>query len=193
MPTLSDSQIAAVLRTAGFPADQIGIGVAIAKAESGGRTDALNTKNRNGSWDAGLMQVNSIHGYSQRQLFDPTFNASASLKIFRAAGSKWTPWSTYNNGAYRTHLAQGNIAAGGGGANVPPPSSSGSVASPVNLLPDVGGLFATILDPKTWIRIGLMMFGGLLILAAAWQMTGAGGMVIKTAKGIVSARTGGIL
>jgi hypothetical protein len=160
MATLTDAQIAGVLRSAGFPANQIATGVAIALAESGGRTDAVNTANRNGTWDAGLMQVNSIHGYTQSYLFDPGNNARASLKIFQAAGNRWTPWSTYNNGSYRRYIARGTAAAGAApDAAAPPagsPPSTGDAPSNESLdRLSSGGL---------WLRLGAYL-GGVILLA----------------------------
>ena len=32
---------------------------------------------------------------------DPLFNAKAALAIYRGAGNKWTPWSTFTSGAYK--------------------------------------------------------------------------------------------
>lgn len=192
MPTLSDAQIAAALKQGGFPADQIGIGVAVALAESGGRTDALNTANRNGTWDAGLMQVNSIHGYSQQYLFNVQNNVAAALKIYKEAGNKWTPWATYNSGRYRIYLARGNAAAGKPAAALP---NTGNPDDTINRNPvDSGdGIFDAIFSATTWKRIGLFLLGGILMLFGLYQMTGVGGLIIKTAKGVVSARTGGIL
>lgn len=79
------------------------MGVAIALAESGGRTQALNTSNRNGSTDHGLFQINSVHKalLEQYDWKDPVQNAKMALRIYRDAGSKWTPWSVYKSGSYR--------------------------------------------------------------------------------------------
>lgn len=56
----------------------------------GWNTKATN-QNRNGSWDAGIFQINSIHGYSQEYLFNPENNIKAAKKIFDGRG--WTSWS----------------------------------------------------------------------------------------------------
>lgn len=48
-------------------------------------------QNRNGSWDAGIFQINSVHGYSQEYLFNPENNIKAAKKIFNGRG--WTSWS----------------------------------------------------------------------------------------------------
>jgi soluble lytic murein transglycosylase-like protein len=51
---------------------------AIAMQESGGRPDAINRSNANGSYDIGMMQINSFwlprlarHGIQEKDLFDP--------------------------------------------------------------------------------------------------------------------------
>ncbi len=101
--TLTRAQIADVMREAGWNESDIPMGVAIALAESGGRTAALNTSNSNGSRDYGLFQINSVHKalldrYDWR---DPVQNAAMARKIFEDAGRKWTPWSVYKSGSYK--------------------------------------------------------------------------------------------
>ncbi len=56
----------------------------------GWNTKATN-QNRNGSWDAGIFQINSVHGYSQQYLFNPENNIKAAKKIFDGRG--WSSWS----------------------------------------------------------------------------------------------------
>jgi lysozyme-like protein len=55
MPVLTGPQVAAALKQAGFDGENLVIGIAVAKAESGWRTDATN-RNTNGTIDRGLMQ-----------------------------------------------------------------------------------------------------------------------------------------
>src|SRR5690606_38269312 len=55
-------QIAQIARNAGFTGQSIVYAVAVCLAESGGRPNAINDKNTNGSIDRGLWQINSIHG-----------------------------------------------------------------------------------------------------------------------------------
>lgn len=50
--------------------------------ESSGNPLAHNgTMNADGSWDHGLMQVNSVHRFSQQQLSDPEFNIRQGMQI----------------------------------------------------------------------------------------------------------------
>lgn len=114
MPTkLSRAQIANAMRRAGWPESAIPIGVAVALAESGGNPRAVNRANRNGSADYGLFQINSIHKtiLASGDRYDPVDNARMALRVYKDAGSKWTPWSVYKHGTYRkyyTGKADGN-------------------------------------------------------------------------------------
>lgn len=75
-----------------FPEDP-DTAVAIAKCESGMRENAFNGKNRNGSWDAGVMQINSVHGYSKEFLFDVDNNLKVARKLYDHSG--FNPWVCY--------------------------------------------------------------------------------------------------
>lgn len=80
---------------------------AVALAESGGNPRSLN-QNTNGTWDAGLWQINQIHGYPQSKLFDPAYNARAAKAILGRQGIG--AWAAYNNGSYRQFLQRGGFA-----------------------------------------------------------------------------------
>lgn len=84
-----------------FP-DNCEVMIAIAKAESNLRTDALNTKNSNGSTDSGLFQINSIHGYSHEYLIDVDNNLAVAKSIYDKQGI--TAWSAYNNKSYLKYM-----------------------------------------------------------------------------------------
>lgn len=75
-------------------------------AESGGRADAYNGANNNGSNDAGLFQINSIHVKSgligDKDRLDPEKNVRAAYAIYK--GSGFTAWSAYNNLNYKKYL-----------------------------------------------------------------------------------------
>lgn len=66
------------------------IGVAISRCESGLRPDAVNRYNRNGSTDAGLFQINSVHGWSERDLISPVANVGVAYSLYREQGTN--PW-----------------------------------------------------------------------------------------------------
>jgi cell wall-associated NlpC family hydrolase len=97
--------VANVLRQAGFSESEVPIFMAIAKAESGWRPDAVNDKNRNGSIDRGLFQINSVHQgnpWYPTNPSDPLQSAKAAYAIFKSQGLK--AWSVYNSGAYKQFL-----------------------------------------------------------------------------------------
>lgn len=69
-------------------------GVAIAKCESGLRPNAFNGSNKNGTWDAGLFQVNTIHNISKEDLMNPYANAGYAYAIYKEQGVQ--PWYSSN-------------------------------------------------------------------------------------------------
>lgn len=72
--------------------------IACAKAESGLRPQALNTKNKNGTWDSGLFQINSIHcgklglkgDECKEKLYDVETNVKMAKSIHNNRG--WNAW-----------------------------------------------------------------------------------------------------
>lgn len=138
------------------------IAAAIAMAESGGCVDATHV-NSNGSTDAGLWQVNSINA-PPAQMVDPVANVQEAIKLSNN-GTRWTPWSTFNSGAYQKYLTGGtpsssfpagltpgatltgfNIGSllgplGDGLPNISAPSSFGDIAKSLT------GLLAAIMKP----------------------------------------------
>jgi hypothetical protein len=96
---------------AGFPRPAaLTTAVAIALAESGCQPGARGSNGPtagcpNGSLDRGLWQINDCYHYevSDSCAYDAQCNANAAARI-SARGRDFTPWSTYNSGAYRAHL-----------------------------------------------------------------------------------------
>ena len=89
--------------------------VAVALAESSGNTKAVNhNSDSHHSIDRGLWQINSYWHpeVSESCAFDASCNAR-SAKSISGGGSNWTPWSTYNGGAYRRYLSKAQAACGG--------------------------------------------------------------------------------
>lgn len=68
--------------------------VAIAECESGLDANAINTKNKNGSTDGGLMQINSTHDKQMEVLGLDKFNVDDNLKFARMLYEKngFKPW-----------------------------------------------------------------------------------------------------
>jgi hypothetical protein len=70
----------------------------IAMAESGGREYATD-RNTNGTTDRGYWQVND-GAWGALSTFAPLGNAKAAVSI-SGNGTNWSPWVTYDSGAYR--------------------------------------------------------------------------------------------
>lgn len=96
--------IAAVAASAGFGRDRATLerAVAVALAESSGKTAEVHA-NANGSRDVGLMQINSVHGYSDAEMKVPSRNMAAAWKISNGA-TNWKPWVTFNSKAYLLYM-----------------------------------------------------------------------------------------
>ncbi|MEO0289598.1 MAG: transglycosylase SLT domain-containing protein [candidate division WOR-3 bacterium] len=81
------------------------IAIAIARAESGMREEAINV-NHNGSLDIGIFQINSVHwkkeGCSPKELFDAYKNVDCAYKIWQASG--WSAWTVAKNGSFLRFL-----------------------------------------------------------------------------------------
>lgn len=106
---ISMEQAARYALNAGFSRsnDQAATIVAIAWAESSGNPSAcLFNAGSSPSWDRGIVQINSrwhpevtdYNAFSSSQAFVEAYRISSQ-------GTNFGPWSTYNNGAYRTYLS----------------------------------------------------------------------------------------
>lgn len=185
MPKLSREQIAMYARSAGLSGGAVDIAVAVALAESGGRTDAHNPIPPDDSY--GLWQINMLGSLgpdrrrklgisSNRQLFDPAVNARA-MAMISSGGSNWKPWSTYTNGAYRRHMTGGS---GGSGTAtpagewydflVPEPETwpgadtLGDIAGGIGSMAELAvGAGAWLSTAHNWVRIAQVVIGGGLV------------------------------
>lgn len=125
MPVLTGPQVAQLVKEAGFPPEHHATMVAIAKAESNWRTNAINTSNSNGSIDRGLFQINSVHGKDPNKLLnDVRYNTAMAKEIYDRQGLQ--AWSTYNNGAYRKHMPEARQAVANAGGLTGAPAMPGS-------------------------------------------------------------------
>lgn len=98
---LTPCQYADKLLAENFDATQIHTAKAVMRAESGCNAQAYNGSNSDGSNDAGLMQINSVHCPHLIRCEDrtnPVKNIKAARQIYN--GSGWSAWSSYNSGAY---------------------------------------------------------------------------------------------
>ncbi len=175
MATLSARQIAAVAQRAGFKGRDVTIAVAVALAESGGRTDAVNTANRNGSRDYGLWQINTVHGslLTRGSWSNPDDNARMAYTVFSQAGNSWRPWATYNSGRYLAFMGAASAASANPDGSTTPSGNAQTAGFPGSEQLDgilKFGQFVT--DSNNWKRAGLFLMGGILLIIALMRMTG---------------------
>ena len=106
MPQMTADAVRVLAAQVGFTGTGLDMAVAIAGAESGFNSDAVNVAgNTPPSRDRGLWQINSFwHSeITDACAFDPTCAAHAALVISKN-GTDWSPWTTFGNGAYKKFL-----------------------------------------------------------------------------------------
>ena len=112
------SEIAQMLRQAGFPESEIPTMTAITMAESGGRSDAFNPRGQDLSY--GLAQINMINKLgperrlqfglkSNEELYDPMTNLRVAKSIYDQQGLN--AWGAYTNQSYKKFLPESSQAA----------------------------------------------------------------------------------
>lgn len=169
---LTPEQVAALAHGAGFRGDALVLAVAVAGAESGYRSDAIN-KNRNGSTDTGLWQINSVHGIPPDDLLNPRRNAQAARKVYTDAGSSFRPWVAFSNASYRKHLLTARRAVDAiGGDDSLADKIIGAITAPAKPaieaaegLASFGRVAGELIDPANWRRLGLVLAGSWLVAA----------------------------
>ncbi len=170
---LSDAEIAGLVVAAGWTGADVSIGVAIALAESGGNPRAYNGSNSNGSNDAGLFQINSIHTAlrASGDVYNPADNTRMARTVYTDAGNKWTPWSTYNNRSYVVYLSRGQAASGNPVTGTIPPGGSAGLTGGDDsaLVPD---FIEALAEPHLWLRVAMFVGGGLVTMIALSRLTG---------------------
>ncbi len=171
MTILTDTQIAQYAYRAGFrnspKAQDLTISVAVALAESGGDT-AVTHKNSDSrhTTDLGEWQINN---YWHRDLLakyswsDPYANAQMAFIIKTKRGG-WPQWSTFNNGTFFKYMPRAIRAAEAvqSGSVTPLPNAPVPTG---NVDADSSGI-AAITNPHTWLRLAMIVTGGILVLVA---------------------------
>lgn len=200
---LSDAQIAGAAKAAGFSGANLAKAVAIALAESSGNAEAHNAVPPDNSY--GLWQINMLGSMgparrkqfglkSNEDLYNPTTNAKAAYAI-ASGGKSFSPWSTYGSGAYLRYMSRANKASGNpDSAGIDSGGGSVQQAGLTDVFEWPGAItdfFEFITDPNTWLRLGMLVGGGVLIGVALVQVSGAGSAIGKVASTAVDFVPGG--
>jgi Lysozyme like domain len=164
---------------AGGPASAAPVAAAIAEAESGGNPQATNPTDNYGtqtSW--GLWQISDgTHSQPVPGILDPVTNAQAAVAKYKASG--WSPWGTYQSGAYTAFLSNSTppdpsgVPAGPGTATLTSASQTPCLVSLPSVGPVGGGCFFTKSNARAWVgglciaAAGLIAIPAVLLLAAA--------------------------
>lgn len=169
MPRLSDGELAAVVVHAGWTGQDAVIAFAVARAESGGVPEQIGFIDHD---DLGLFQVNRrYHPEVDRINWrDPVTNAQLAHQIWSSGG--WGLWVTYKNGSYLRFLsaAQAAIKANPGGT-IPIPTNPGFSIPGAQQFNAILDFFHLVSDRHTWIRIGEVVAGLLLVAVGLFHLT----------------------
>lgn len=165
---------------------------AIAKAESGGRTTALNDDAATGDYSVGLWQINYFgdmlsgrtkeYGSPAALMADPNLQAKAAISL-AGNGSGLSNWTTYSSGAYKQYLSgaapttTGLPSGSGGSTGTTATDASDSSSTCLISIPITGGCLLTVSE-------GQALKGGLLI--AAGGVVGIAGVGLLAAFGLKS-------
>jgi hypothetical protein len=184
---MPDNLIAAVAKQAGFDGNDLVIAVAVAIGESGGRPRAMGPKNSNGSQDFGLWQINyPAHAAlfdqpgGSTSWIDPRKNAQWARTVWSGRGGSWAPWTVYNSGNYRLHMNRAKTGVDNIGNEVQVKEWIGTVLrtemreqlneQATDPISEIIALAGKALDPKTWVSIGLILAGALMLLLVGWRL-----------------------
>ena len=195
MTTISDAQIAAYAKQAGWTGDDVITAVAVALAESSGRTDVVNFLGCVGLWQVYQSVHKKAHPlWTTAWLKNPANNAQAAHTIWREAGNSWRPWTTHTSGSYKRFLGRARAAAGSSGAAATIPGG-GALDGPVRAATDVWALsikaqmlLIKLRDPLFWRSLTFIIVGVILIIMALVAMSASPGR-IKLAKTVLETVT----
>lgn len=183
--TYSFAELVAYARQAGFSGDAANRIAAISLAESGGDPNAINYNDPGGSY--GLTQINgAAWGPSAQNTLGNPLEAFRQAFSISKGGTDFTPWSTYNSGAYLQFYQPD-----GGADSVPPamaglpdPTQVGAASfgssDPGSLSGETAtGQTTTVESPLSAIfgaignlfqQFGFIVLGGVLVAVGAWYL-----------------------
>lgn len=176
MATLTDKQLVTAATVGGFRTRSVLItAVAVALAESRGKTDAVSV-----TGDYGLWQINKaahpdlINGVKDWK--DPAINAGMAYSVYSRAGGSFTPWSVYKSGVYKMYVKRATEAVTGTVRDATPEITK-QVQDAGGILPAITGGISWLTDPKKWLRVALFLLGIALMAFGLVKVTGASNLL----------------
>ena len=168
---LSSSQLASYAQAAGFTGAGLATIVAIALAESGGNPAIRGGQDPR---DRGVLQINSYWHpeVSDACAFDPACAFKAAFSI-SSNGTNFSQWTTFTNGAYKSHLSAASTATPGTslGQTAATANAAASGVNPVQAIVDFfNGLSPALAWLSSPIRIVKMVAGVMLIAIALYLL-----------------------
>jgi hypothetical protein len=165
---------------AGFSGSSADTAAAIAMAESGGDPYAINYADPGGSY--GLTQINgAAHGATAANTLGNPSEAFAQMFSISNGGTNFSPWSTFNSGAYLPFLSQlgggsgdqtfgigaapGGDPLGGSSGSFSGQTATGQATSSQSPLSAIFSAVQTMFQTG-----GIMLLGAVLIAIGAWYL-----------------------
>jgi hypothetical protein len=212
MPVYSYAQMEQLWIQAGGPKSLAPVAAAIGEAESGGNSDALNPNDNGGTQSSfGIWQIsNGTHSPPSPSWANPAVNAQLAVGKWKGAGQAFTPWGTYDSGAYRaflssstspdpnvpgspTQLMAQTAAAGASDCLVANPFSASFGIGPVNLGGSLGpSCLFTKSNARAFIGVGFMLAGGFIAGNSTIFILAGLGMRAASALGVLPGGAGKI-
>lgn len=179
---LSDGQIAALAAAQGLSGRALVVAVAVALAESDGDA-SINGPNVTTNWGNGNFRTHAVGLWqillgpgrpNEVALRNPTTNAQWMKKL-SSGGKNWQPWEAYTNGRYLRYWTRAQKAAKNPSAV--PPSGSTDAEQAISLNPldwadAASDFFELITDPVTWLRVAMVLGGGVMFAIGLFMMSG---------------------
>lgn len=191
MATLSDAQIAAYAKQAGWSGKDLPIAIAVALAESSGNPEVVNYLGCTGLWQVYVKVHQPRHPlWTTEWLKQPANNAQAAYTIWREAGNSWRPWTTYTSGSYRRFSKRANDAAKVTGSDAAAVIDNpilraltpGPVEDALDATAALSEFVGKIKDPHNQRRILFVLVGIVLVLVGLINLSSVPDKVISTAK-----------
>lgn len=180
----SAEEIAVFAYRAGFSGADLAKAIAIALAESGGRTDARGDVGlQTSTWgpSIGLWQIRSLNAEKGKGTtrdetanLDPQTNAKHAYEIYKSQGLG--AWTVYNTRAYLLHMPRATAAAAGVTVTAPAVDAASNATGAVtdtagavlNAVQEPIRMLQWLQEAGTQLRIAKVMIGGALVIGAMY-------------------------